>query len=48
LPAGWCAKTDRDRPLGVATAEVDVQGLAAYAVAHNLDAHIGALAVHRR
>jgi len=48
LPAGWRAERDRDRPLGVATAELDVHGLAAYAVAHNLDAPIGALAVHRR
>jgi len=48
LPAGWRAERDRDRPLGVATAELDVHGLAAYAVDHNLDAPIGALAVHRR
>ncbi len=48
LPAGWRAQRDRDRPLGVATAELDVPGLAGYAVALNLDAPIGALAVHRR
>jgi len=48
LPAGWRAQRDRDRPLGVATAEFDVQGLVGYAVDHNLDAPIGALAAHRR
>lgn len=47
LPVGWRAQTDHGRPLGVRAAELDVPGLVGYAVDHNRDAHIGALAVQR-